>query len=156
MAEVTSWRRDPFNPFLLADQRPVAYMKRAVMSYLDNLIAWADNLFSTDSREALNEATLLYVMRRRSSARPGGGYAAAARGVSYDDLEPQLDAFANAMVDIENYVAAGGGGAGGGGPPCRSRRPSTSRSRRTSSCSATGTRSPIDCSSSATARTSRA
>ena len=24
----TSWRKDPFNPFLLADQRPVAYMKR--------------------------------------------------------------------------------------------------------------------------------
>ena len=51
----------PFNPFLLADQRPVAYMKRTVMSYLDNLIAWGDNLFATDSREALNEATLLYV-----------------------------------------------------------------------------------------------
>src|SRR5260370_31402065 len=36
---VARWRRDPFNPFLLADQRPVAYMKRVVMSYLDNLIA---------------------------------------------------------------------------------------------------------------------
>ena len=32
------------------------------MSYLDNLIAWADNLFSTESREALSEATLLYVI----------------------------------------------------------------------------------------------
>jgi hypothetical protein len=28
VAEVASWRKDPFNPFLLTDQRPVAYMKR--------------------------------------------------------------------------------------------------------------------------------
>lgn len=62
VAEVASWRKDPFNPFLLTDQRPVAYMKRTVMSYLDNLIAWADNLFATNSREALSEATLLYVI----------------------------------------------------------------------------------------------
>ena len=75
------------------------------MSYLDNLIAWADNLFSTDSREALSEATLLYVIaseilgpqpppiRRRSTPT-----------MSYDQLEPKLDAFANAIVDIENVI----------------------------------------------------
>ena len=57
---------DPFNPFLLADLRPVAYMKSTVMSYLDNLIAWADNLFCSHSREALSEATLLYVIAMRS------------------------------------------------------------------------------------------
>ncbi|MGH9205499.1 MAG: hypothetical protein ACRD1G_02910, partial [Acidimicrobiales bacterium] len=49
VAQVQSWRLDPFNPVLLADQRPVAYMKRTVMSYLDTLIAWADNLFATES-----------------------------------------------------------------------------------------------------------
>ncbi len=62
VSQVNRWRKDPFNPFLLADLRPVAYMKAVVMSYLDNLIAWADNLFATDSREALGEATLLYVV----------------------------------------------------------------------------------------------
>ena len=62
VAKIRAWRNDPFNPFVLADQRPVAYMKSTVMSYLDNLIAWADNLFSTASREALGEATLLYVI----------------------------------------------------------------------------------------------
>ena len=134
VAEVTSWRRDPFNPFLLADQRPVAYMKRAVMSYLDNLIAWGDNLFSSDSREALNEATLLYVHRGRDPrAAAAGGPTAQHTDASYDDLEPQLDAFANAMVDIENYVpAGGGGGAATAARRCPGHRPSTSRSRRTS------------------------
>lgn len=119
VAEVTSWRRDPFNPFLLADQRPVAYMKRAVMSYLDNLIAWADNLFGSDSREALGEATLLYVLAGEIlGPRPQAVVPPQHADASYDDLEPQLDAFANAMVNIENYVPAGGGGGGGnGGPP---------------------------------------
>lgn len=119
VAEVTSWRGDPFNPFLLADQRPVAYMKRAVMSYLDNLIAWADNLFSSDSREALNEATLLYVLAGEIlGPKPQAVVPPQHADASYDDLEPQLDVFANAMVNIENYVPAGGGpGAGNGGPP---------------------------------------
>ena len=63
MAEVENWRQNSFNPFLLADLRlGVPYMKSTVMSYLDNLIAWGDNLFSTESREALSEATLLYVI----------------------------------------------------------------------------------------------
>jgi hypothetical protein len=118
IAEVTSWRRNPFNPFLLADQRPVAYMKRAVMSYLDNLIAWADNLFSTDSREALNEATLLYVQAAEIlGPQPQAVVPPHHADASYDDLAPQLDAFANAMVDIENYVPVGGSGGNGNGQP---------------------------------------
>lgn len=102
VAQVARWRRDPFNPFLLADQRPVAYMKRAVMSYLDNLIAWADNLFSSDSREALNEATLLYVIAAEIlGPQPVAVTPPQHIDESYDDLEPKLDAFANALVDIE-------------------------------------------------------
>ncbi len=116
VAQVRSWRRDPFNPFLLADQRPVAYMKRVVMSYLDNLIAWADNLFSTDSREALNEATLLYVLAAEIlGPQPVAITPPAHADDSYDDLEPKLDAFANALVDIENVMGGVGGGGGGGG-----------------------------------------
>jgi Tc toxin complex TcA C-terminal TcB-binding domain/Neuraminidase-like domain/Salmonella virulence plasmid 28.1kDa A protein len=116
VGQVHRWRREPFNPFLLADQRPVAYMKRTVMSYLDNLIAWADNLFSTDSREALNEATLLYVLAAEIlGPQPVAVTPPTHADASYDDLEGKLDAFANAMVDIENYVDGGGGGGGGGG-----------------------------------------
>jgi Tc toxin complex TcA C-terminal TcB-binding domain/Neuraminidase-like domain/Salmonella virulence plasmid 28.1kDa A protein len=116
VAQVLRWRKDPFNPFLLADQRPVAYMKRAVMSYLDNLIAWGDNLFSTDSREALNEATLLYVIAAEIlGPQPVAITPPQHADESFDDLEPKLDAFANALVEIENVVEGGGGGGGGDG-----------------------------------------
>lgn len=116
VALVNRWRQDPFNPFLLADQRPVAYMKHVVMSYLDNLLAWADNLFSTDSREALNEATLLYVIAAEIlGPRPVAVTPPQHADDSFDDLAPRLDAFANAMVDIENVLPSGGNGNGGDG-----------------------------------------
>ncbi|MBZ5728803.1 MAG: hypothetical protein LAP87_27960 [Acidobacteriia bacterium] len=117
--QVESWRNDPFNPFLLADLRPVAYMKRTVMAYLDNLIAWADNLFATESREALSEATLLYTIASEIlGPRPAAIVPPQHADESYDQLEPKLDAFANAMVEIENSVGGqGGGNAGSGGIP---------------------------------------
>jgi hypothetical protein len=115
VAQVRRWRNDPFNPFLLADQRPVAYMKRVVMSYLDNLIAWADNLFSSESREALNEATLLYVIAAEIlGPQPVAITPPQHADDSFDDLAPKLDAFANVLVDIENVIPMGGGGGGGG------------------------------------------
>jgi hypothetical protein len=115
--QVKRWRDDSFNPFLLADMRPVAYMKHVVMSYLDNLIAWADNLYSSDSREALNEATLLYIIAAEIlGPQPVAITPPQHSDYSYDYLEPYLDAFANELVVIENYISASAsGGAGGSG-----------------------------------------
>jgi hypothetical protein len=118
VAEVAAWRNDPFNPFVLADMRNgVPYMKSTVMSYLDNLIAWGDNLFSTESREALSEATLIYVIADEIlGPTPVAVTPPQHADQSFDQLEPILDAFANAWVEIENVVGgAGGGGAVGGG-----------------------------------------
>ena len=116
VGQVRRWRDDPFNPFALADLRPVAYMKSVVMQYLDNLIAWADNLFATDSREALSEATLLYVIAAEIlGPQPTAIMPPKHADDSYNELAPKLDEFANAMVDIENTLGAGGGGMGGGG-----------------------------------------
>jgi hypothetical protein len=116
VAAVQQWREHPFNPFAIADLRPVAYMKSTVMSYLDNLIAWGDSLFSTESREALSEATLLYVIASEIlGPQPAAITPPMHADESFDQLEPALDAFANAMVEIENVIGgAGGGGAGGG------------------------------------------
>ena len=109
VAQVNAWRNDPFNPFLLADLRPVAYMKSAVMAYLDNLIAWGDNLFSTESREALGEATLMYVIASEIlGPAPVAVTPPAHADESFDQLEPALDAFANAMVEIENVIGGAG------------------------------------------------
>jgi hypothetical protein len=115
VSQVQAWRNNPFNPFVLADMRQgVPYMKSTVMSYLDNLIAWGDNLFSTESREAPSEATLLYVI---ASEVPGPTPDAVTppqhADQSFDQLEPLLDAFADAMVEIENVIGGAGGGGGG-------------------------------------------
>jgi hypothetical protein len=119
MAQVQLWRKNPFDPFLLADQRPIAYMKSAVMSYLDNIVAWADNLFASESREALSEATLLYVVAAQMlGPTPAAVIPPPHTDESFDQLEPSLDAFANAMVEIENVIGgAGGSGTGGGSGP---------------------------------------
>jgi Neuraminidase-like domain len=120
MAQVQLWRNNPFDPFLLADQRPVAYMKSAVMSYLDNIVAWADNLFASESREALSEATLLYVIASQMLGPTPAAVTPPPRAdESFDQLSPSLDAFANAMVEIENVIGGAGGsgaGSGSGGP----------------------------------------
>ena len=61
-AQITMWEKDPFNPHLVARNRISAYMKTVVMKYLDNLTAWADQLFQRFSIESLNEATQLYMI----------------------------------------------------------------------------------------------
>ena len=84
-------------------------MKSTVMSYLDNLIAWADNLFASESREALSEATLIYVIASEILGRDARGrHAAAARRHVLRPARATLDAFANAMVEIENVLGGTG------------------------------------------------
>lgn len=122
LGQVNAWQRGPFNPFLLADMRPVAYMKQVVMAYLDNLIAWGDYLFSSDSRENLNQASLLYVLAAEIlGPRPIEVPPPPHADESFNQLKPSLDAFANTMVDVENLVPAsngsGSGSPSGGGLP---------------------------------------
>src|SRR5262245_58321878 len=52
----------PFQPHPVARTRHSAYQYCVVMKYLDNLIAWGDNLFQQDTVETINEATMLYVL----------------------------------------------------------------------------------------------
>ena len=58
----TQWRQNPFHPHVVARLRTTAYQKAVVMKYLDNLIAWGDQLFRKDTIETINEATQLYVL----------------------------------------------------------------------------------------------
>src|SRR5262245_59062164 len=52
----------PFQPHAVARNRHLAYQYCVVMKYLDNLIAWGDNLFQQDTIESINEATQIYVL----------------------------------------------------------------------------------------------
>jgi hypothetical protein len=61
-AQLAVLRKDPFNPWAIARLRTVPLMKNIVMTYLDNLIAWGDQLFARGSVESLNEATQIYLL----------------------------------------------------------------------------------------------
>ena len=60
--QIHAWRNDPFNPHAIARLRHIACMKAIVMGCLDNLIAWADDLFRQFTRETTNEAAQLYLL----------------------------------------------------------------------------------------------
>ncbi|HEV2579547.1 MAG TPA: neuraminidase-like domain-containing protein [Ktedonobacteraceae bacterium] len=111
-AQVTQWRNDPFDPHMIANLRPVAYMKTTVMKYLDMLIAWGDNLFSQDTIETINQATQLYILAAQILGPRPQQLPALQRAAdkSFNDLEKDLDAFGNAMTEVENTVVISGDG----------------------------------------------
>ncbi|WP_367025571.1 neuraminidase-like domain-containing protein [Methylococcus sp. ANG] len=119
--QVEDWRTNPFEPHRIANYRTVAYQKTVVMNYLDNLIAWGDYLFRQDSMESINEATQLYILAAEIlGPRPKRVPPQAEPPVeTFNELEHQLDAVPNALVEIENLVPApsGGGGAAPEAPP---------------------------------------
>jgi len=104
--QVIDWRTNPFEPHRIANYRRVAYQKTVVMKYLDNLIAWGDNLFRQDSMESVNEATQLYVLAAEIlGPRPKIIPPRARPPVeSFNELETQFDTFSNALVSVENLV----------------------------------------------------
>lgn len=57
---IATYRKHPFEPHAIAGIRTRAYQKAIVMDYVGNLLDWADSLFARDTRESINEATLLY------------------------------------------------------------------------------------------------
>jgi hypothetical protein len=74
------------------------------MKYLDNLIAWGDDLFQRDTIESVNEATQLYVLAAnllgpRPQRIPPPG---TAQPKTFAQLKAQgLDAMGNALVELE-------------------------------------------------------
>lgn len=104
---IKAWRANPFNPHLIARMRLVAYQKNVLMKYLDNLIAWADNLFRQDTIEQINQATQLYIMAAqllgdRPQKIPARGKIIAK---TYEELEKAgLNAFSNALVEMETLA----------------------------------------------------
>lgn len=105
--QIAFWRKYPFNPHAIARTRLAAYQKMVFTKYLDNLIAWADDLFRQDTMEAINEAAQLYVLagellgKRPAGSGPAEGAAAAK---SYNELAPLLDDFSNALTQLENEM----------------------------------------------------
>lgn len=100
---IEGWRNKPFQPHVVARNRFLAYQFNVVMKYLDNLIAWGDSLFRQDTIETINEATQIYVLAAnilgpKPQKIPLRGRT---RPKTYAMLKNKLDAFGNALVDME-------------------------------------------------------
>ena len=104
---ISAWMENPFKPHVIARLRTIAYQKAVVMKYLDNLIAWGDQLFRRDTIESLNEATQLYVLAAEIlGKRPIKQF----RGTeplpkTFNDLENVIDDLSNATVLMEEFLA---------------------------------------------------
>jgi hypothetical protein len=114
----------PFQPHAVARTRHLAYQYCTVMKYLDNLIAWGDQLFQQDTVESINEATLRYVLAAnilgpRPQRIPPRG---TVQPQTFAQLKAAgLDAMGNALVELEGQFPfnlaqpiSGGGGDGAG------------------------------------------
>jgi len=60
--EIWLYNNDPFNPDAIARKRISAFAKSTVTRYIDNIIAWGDNLFAIDTRESIAQATNFYLL----------------------------------------------------------------------------------------------
>jgi len=110
LKQIDEWMDNPFNPHAVARMRILAYMKNVVMKYIDNLLAWADQLFRQDTIESINEATQLYILAAKILGdRPQRVPLRVKPKVqSYSTLSNKLDAFSNAMVAIETFIPPSG------------------------------------------------
>jgi hypothetical protein len=104
--QISQWKKNPFEPFLIGRMRSVAFRMKVVMAYLDNLIAWGDSLFAQNTRESINEATQIYVLAKeilgdRTVQIPQRG---TIQDYTYNDLVQLfgVDEFSNTLVVMEN------------------------------------------------------
>jgi hypothetical protein len=102
--QVAEWQDHPFEPHRVARMRLTSYEKYVVMRYLDNLIAWGDQLFERDTIESINQATQLYVLAAEllgpSPERiPPRGEP---DPMTFAQMRGKLDALSNVAAEFEN------------------------------------------------------
>jgi len=113
---IAEWQQHPFQPHLIARTRLRAYQIFVVLKYLENLIAWGDQLFRRDTIESINEATQYYILASEILGRRPRRITTPTKrkAKTYHEL-PDLDDFSNALVQVESILPAGGNVPGGGG-----------------------------------------
>ncbi|KAI1293914.1 hypothetical protein F5Y03DRAFT_411206 [Xylaria venustula] len=100
---ILAWRRSPFQPHAVARNRPLSYMKRFVMKYIEALVAAGDVLFRQNSLELVPLAIqryieALHVFGPRPQTVTELNQVKAFK--SYNQLAERIDDFSNASVLI--------------------------------------------------------
>ena len=105
--QLNNWEQNPFKPHAVARLRTSAYMRSTIMKYIDNLIAWGDQLFQRDTIETINEATLLYVLAANMLGKKPERVPARAvpEENSFSTIQDKLDSFSNAKVTIQSFFS---------------------------------------------------
>lgn len=103
---IDQWRKKPFKPHVVARFRPVAYQKALLMRYIDNLTEWGDYLFRQDTMESIVQATQMYILADKLLGSKPRVIAPVikAPNETYNQMEAKLDAFGNALIDLENIL----------------------------------------------------
>ena len=104
---IAQYEKDPFNPWAIARRRTSAFQKAIVMKYVDNLLDWADSLFTQFTMESVNEAMMLYIMASDIlGPRPAklGDCGTGESPVTYEKLGPLADEAGEILVEIETWV----------------------------------------------------
>ncbi|MET0239299.1 MAG: neuraminidase-like domain-containing protein, partial [Sphingobium sp.] len=106
--QVSEWVANPFRPFAVARLRTVAFQKMVVMKYIDNLIAWGDQLFRRDTIESINEATQLYILAAQIlGPRPPVLTPRAQPEVhNFRTLMPKFEELTNELTSIESIISS--------------------------------------------------
>ena len=102
------YRKDPFNPHAIARLRLSAYQKSIVMKYVDNLLDWADFLFTQFTMESLNEALMLYIMASDIlGPRPAQlGDCGEGKVISknYENIRKEIGRGEEILIEIESWL----------------------------------------------------
>ena len=103
---IDEWRTKPFKPHVVARFRPVAYQKALLMKYIDNLTEWGDNMFRQDTMESIVQATQLYILADKLLGPKPRIIPTVIKPPyeTYNQIEAKLDAFGNALIDLENIL----------------------------------------------------
>jgi len=103
---IDEWRDKPFQPHVVARYRPVVYQKALLMKYIDNLVEWGDYLFRQDTMESIAQATQMYILADKLLGPKPRTVPPPVKPPyeTYDQIERRLDAFGNALVDLENMI----------------------------------------------------
>ena len=102
------YKKNPFNPHAIARRRLSAYPKAIVMKYVDNLLDWADSLFTQFTMESVNEALMLYVMASEIlGERPaalGGCGEGAVTPKNYETIAPLIGGGDEFLIELETWL----------------------------------------------------
>ncbi len=106
-AAIEQYKKDYFSPHAIARLRLNAYQKAIVMRYIDNLLDWGDYLFSLDTRESINEATMLYILAAdilgKRPMKLGKCETAKDEDLTHEKIGPMIDKGSDFLIMLENW-----------------------------------------------------